>query len=277
MKKIIFAAILFSTSLCFADNWQDKFAEAALTLQKFQFEEAKPLLDEAIGLMESEDTTKGYLYVDRARLQLILNENENVLADVEKAMASDSLDVNEKIRALTTKIIASGRIGECGSAIDDLKAFADLIVLPSVEIKDSKLLIRNAPNSEYFRKLMTCYLMHSGVCYDKDEFVWLNSGMLIAEKINHCGCQKCIAEYAKMRICDACLKIMSPAKQNVSLDELIISAMKYCSSHVKQLEDQKAFLIALVHIYDMKTSIELFENTFEAMFEGIDQNPVFFD
>jgi hypothetical protein len=280
MKKIILAAVLtLSTSFySFAENWQDKWSEFALLMEKNHFNEAMLPLNEAISLMESENISEAYLYVDRARLNLALKENDNVLADIEKALSCSYLGLNEKVRAITTKIMACSRLGDTDSVIDDLKNFEDLTFMPSIEIKDSKLLIRNAPNSEYYRKLMTCYLVHSGVCYDKDEFVWINSSMLVAEKINHCGCQKCIAEYAKTRDCDACLKVMSPSKQNVSLDDLIIAAIKYCGREVKQLEDQKAYLTALIHIQHLKTGIELFDGTFDAIFEGIDRsNAIFFD
>src|SRR5690606_3910913 len=153
---------------------------------------------------------------------------------------------------------------------EDLLAFKELIDLPAIEMKDSKLLIRNIPKSEYYKKMMTCFLIHCGLCYDKDEFEFLKSNMLVAEKINHCGCQKCIAEYARTRVCDSCNTIVSPGKYNVTTDELIVLAVQHCGKYVKQLEDQVACLIGLAQVQETKTSIEIFEDTLANIFNEIE-------
>jgi len=274
MKKIILTFLLTLSFYSFSENWQDKWSEACFLMEKSQFDEAKNSLNQAISLMELQDNHP-YLYVDRARLNLLLG-SEDVLGDLDLALSSDQLVSQEKIRAITTKLIVLGRLGSERAILDTIKNFKALVNLPTVEIKDSKLILRNIPNSEYYKKLMTCYLIHSGICYDKDEFTWMKSGMLVAEKINHCGCQKCIAEYAKTRVCDSCLAVVNPGKENVLLGQLIVEGVRYCGSEVKQLEDQTAFLTALLQIQNMGKSIEFFDDTFDNIFSDIDKSKSIF-
>lgn len=281
MQKIIliFLLSLSSFSYSFAENWQDQWSQSVLLMEKGQFAEAKPLLDLSISSMEENaDNNQPHLYIDRARLNILLKFDDCVLADLEKALSSEKLTTHEKIRALTTKLMFLGSLGIVDSLSDDLKAFSELVNLPVLELKDSKLIIRNAPNNEYYKNMMTCYLIHCGLCYDKEDFVWLKSGMLVAEKINHCGCQKCITAYAQTRKCQNCLNEVSPTIENISLENLIIAWMQYCGEEVKQLDDQIACLKALVNIQNCTRSVEVFEHTFDGIFHEIDKStPIFWD
>lgn len=278
MKKIIaLTCTLLCSFHCFAENWQDKWAESVLLMENGDFVNAKKPLDEAIILMEQEETLHPYLYVDLARLNLLSEKADEALPYLEKALESHKLSKQEQIRALATKIIAKGFLNRSDTVLDDLLVFKELIDLPVMEMKDSKLFIRSIPNNEYYKKMMTCFLIHCGLCYDKEEFSFLKSNMLVAEKINHCGCQKCIAEYAKTRVCDSCNTVVNPGKYNVTIDELLILAINHCGKHVKQLEDQIACLTALAQVLETRTSIEIFDDTLANIFNGIEERAVYFD
>lgn len=271
MKKIIILSLICFSSVCFAKNWQDSWSEAALLLEKGDFTQGKTLLDEAIAEMEETNDQRSYLYTDRARVNKILKNEIDALADVEKALSSNMLSTSEKIRALITKILLNANLNQD----IDLNDFKQLVNLPEMEVKDKQIIIRNTPNNIYYKKLMTCYLVHSAVCYDSGEFEWLKSGNLIA--YSHCGCPKCTAEYAKTRECDACKVVVSPGKTNSSLDEFLLAALKYVAENVNQLEDQKACLTALSQLSERPFKMELFENTFDGIFQDIEKTAPFFD
>ncbi len=279
MKKIIALTFVVLCSFnIYAETWQDKWSESVLLLDNGDFVNARQPLDEAIALMEQDESVlHPYLYVDRARVNLLTNRNDQVLSDLEKALQNEKLSKQERIRAIATKLMAKGLLNDSNAVLEDLQVFKELIDLPVMEMKDNHLLIRNIPQSQYYKKLITCYLIHCGLCYDKEEFTFLKSNMLVAEKINHCGCQKCIAEYAKTRVCDSCNSVVNPGKQNVTTDELIILSINHCGRDVKQLDDQIACLKAICQVQEALTGIEIFEDTMHNIFNGIEVKEAFFD
>lgn len=280
MKKIIFAAIAacFLINPIFADGWQDKWSEAVLMLEKGEssFIQGNLLLNEAISLAENENSKSlPYLYVDRARLNLALKYDIGALEDAEKALAAEVFDAKGKERALVTKLIANVRLGNLNNAESDLKAFAKNQDLPFVDIDHKKIIVRNVPENEYYKKMVACYLIHCGFCYDFAAFDFLKSGILIAE--SHCGCEKCLAEYAKTRECDICSSLISPTKSNISLNGLVLAAIHYCANEIVQLEDQAAFLKAVCHMQDIRSSLELFEDTFKNILSSLKKSEIRWD
>jgi len=278
MKKIIlilsFSLVLSSFSI--AETWQEKWSEAASYLETANFNEGKAFLDEAIVLMEEEmDLNQPYIYIDRARVNIILGSDKEALSDLEKALSSQFLSGEEKIRALTTKIFLNKRLRLDAAVLEDFKTFKQAIEIPKIEIKEKYIIVRNTPKNDFYKKLMTCYLIHSGVCYDAEELKWLNSNTLLAN--THCGCPKCTKEYAKTRECDNCHHIVSPTKRTGSLSDFTLAAIQYIAFEVKQLEDQKACLIALCQINGRPYKMELFPDTFESIFQDVKQPPLFFD
>ena len=278
MKKIIiiFTFLTLISSLSFAENWQEKWTEAASYLETAEFMTGKTLLDEAIVLMEEEmDENHPYIYIDRARLNIILGSENKAFLDLEKALASQFLSGKEKIRGLTTKIFLNKRLGLDTAVLEDFKAFKQLMEIPKIEIKEKYIIVRNTPKNEYYKQLMTCYLIHSGICYDAEELKWLNSNTLLAN--THCGCPKCTKEYAKTRECDNCHQIVSPTKRVGTLSDFTLAAIQYIAFEVNQLEDQKACLIALSQINGRPYKMELFPDTFESIFQDIKKPALFFD
>lgn len=258
----IIAACAFTSSLL-ADGWQDKWSEAVILLEKGDgnLRDALIPLNEAILLLEKDNgKSLPHLYVDRARLNLFLHDNQEALDDAEKALKRDVLDLKGKERAIVTKLIANVRLGHLFCAEKDLKAFIKNSNLPFVDIDNSKVIIRNVPENDYYKKMMTCYLIHCGFCYDLEAFQFLKSGILIAE--SHCGCEKCLAEYAKTRECEACLSLINPTKTNISLEGLVLAAVSYLANEIVQLDDQVAFLKAICHMQNIKSSLEVFDDTF---------------
>lgn len=278
MKKIIiiFTFLTLISSLSFAENWQEKWTEAASYLETAEFTEGKNLLDEAIILMEEEmDENHPYIYIDRARVNIILGNDEPAYLDLEKALASQYLSGEEKVRALTTKIFLNKRLSLDATVLEDFKAFKQLIEIPKIEIKEKYIIVRNTPKNEFYKQLMTCYLIHSGICYDAEELKWLNSNTLLAN--THCGCPKCTKEYAKTRECDNCHHTVSPTKRAGTLSDFTLAAIQYIAFEVKQLEDQKACLIALSQINGRPYKMELFPDTFESIFQDIKPKALYFD
>lgn len=267
-----FLTLLMSFFLAFqgyADTWQDKWNDSLILLEKGAFEEAKLPLNEAISLLEeTQDESHPYVYIDRARLHLLLGNDLEVEKDLNHAFTSNQLSGKEKLRALVTKIILNGRFQRFETLSEDLFLFSTMVDMPSFEKVGTKLIFRDIPESEYYKKLISCYLVHTGQCYDIEEIQFFKPNRMIGN--THCGCQKCIGEYAKTRICDGCLGVVSPTKENISIEGLVVALLNYVAKNVHQLEDQIACLKALCQVQATDLSIELFSETFDQIFHDID-------
>ena len=187
MRIYFFICLVMICANLSANEWKTSWIEAIEACDNKDFVTAEHSFNIAIMLMERQnDMTYPYVYVDRARLFLLLNQNEKALQDVNQAIDSQNLKGKELIRAIATRITARGNLG-CEDGYD-----ADLAILVSnsdIEMveADNKLVIRNIPKCPAFREAITQFLIYSGTCNTRDDVKFLSSDICIVNQF----CQQC--------------------------------------------------------------------------------------
>src|SRR5262249_41159282 len=141
---------------------------------------------------------------DRARLYLLLERDSEVLPDIAKALSSEKLSLNERIRAVVTRIMAEARLGMNEDVLKDLDCFSELNKdrMPIKEESDKYIIIRNAPDADCYWNIITNYYIRAGICNSKDDIQRTSSGICIIKKA-----EKNEAGNYQNRNCKDCEKI----------------------------------------------------------------------
>lgn len=216
MKKIIiclYAFVTFSYQI-HATEWKNQWMDAVRCCNEKEYVQAEVFFNQAIDLMEKGgDLEHPQVYVDRARLNILLDKFPESLPDLDKALESSYLAGNEKQRALISRILARSKLQMADGVLEDLKVFGDAYA-PKIEQSEKKLFMRNVPNCDCFKKIMTCYFIHSGICKSKKDVHMLKSGTCIVDKNCGCGCKEMEEglEQQQQKVCDACGETISTLK-----------------------------------------------------------------
>lgn len=284
-------ASLISLS-CYADSWQEHWTVAVNSCEEKRFDEANYHFDLAIQGMEDEgDESHPHVYVDRARLKMLLNRPDESLPDLDRALANKNIQYQEKLRALISRFIVRAQVGMEQGALEDLKTFGELKVdKPIIEHTKRNIIIRNMPDCDCYRKLMTCYFIHSGMCESKSNIKMLKSGICIVDKACDCGCQHCEERDSKDRICDACGMTLRATNTAINTresncksycDQGAIAGATWCGKVFKTWTCQTACGIAVYNIQQgcnwccegdgfYKRCVKPFEDILSRMGEGCD-------
>ena len=109
-----------------ASDWREYWIKAVEQCDKKEYDTAREMFDLAVHSMEeNKDLDHPYVYVDRARLNLLLENNELALVDLDKALSNEKITKNEKSRAAISRMIARSRLGMDSGVLEDLKLFAE--------------------------------------------------------------------------------------------------------------------------------------------------------
>jgi tetratricopeptide (TPR) repeat protein len=109
-----------------ASDWREYWVKAVEQCDKKEYDTAREMFDLAVYFMEeNKDLDHPYVYVDRARLNLLLENNQLALADLDKALSNKKITRSEKSRAAISRMIARSRLGMDKGVLEDLKLFAE--------------------------------------------------------------------------------------------------------------------------------------------------------
>lgn len=206
MKKISFILSTLILSVCFAQEgtWKDDWLTAVNFCNDKDYENADLFFSQAIKMIESNgDVDHPHVYVDRGRLYLLLERYDEALADLDKAMECKNLSEVERRRALVSRIATKSHLKMDHGVLSDLNLFGESYA-PIVEHTKNKVYIRNVPDCECFRNILTCYFIHSGFCGSKNNVHMMKSGICIVDKDCNDGEVVNESESQVERICDAC-------------------------------------------------------------------------
>lgn len=208
MKRKILLSLMLIMNVCFAhETWKDDWVMAVNLCNEKDYKNAEIYFNQSISLMESEeDTSHSHVYVDRARLYLLLGRYEEALPDLNKALNSGNLSRIDHERALVSLIATKSNLQMNSEVLADLKIFGEAYA-PVVENTRNKVYIRNVPDCECFKSIITCYFIHSGICKSKDNVHMMKSGICIIDKNCDCGCEEEEDTNQNEKICDACGEI----------------------------------------------------------------------
>lgn len=195
MKKIVlgFITSMLVTVGCFASEWQDHWESAVEYCGGKKYEAAETEFNLAIASLEhKQDDSHPHVYVDRARLYMLLDRHTEALVDLNKALASSKLKDHDRIRGLVTRIFTCSNLQMEDQVLADYDEFKSLSTdFPKVEFTKDKVIIRNVPKGNCYKKLTTAFLVGSEICENEADIKFLDSGIMIAKrKVCNCGCDK---------------------------------------------------------------------------------------
>jgi tetratricopeptide (TPR) repeat protein len=193
------------------------------------------------------DNDHPHAYVDRARLFMLQSRYDEALLDLNKALDSDKLVENERIRGLVSRIVTNANLKMETEFLNDLAEFNRINPnSPTIEYTKDKIIIRNAPDCSCYYKLMSAFYIAADVCDSEEDIQILPSGICVIKRKQSgesCGCNAFsdIEAYS------------NNANQNVQncnywCDQLAIGAEAWCGNHFKTLPCQVACLLAVNQI-----------------------------
>lgn len=260
MKKLmIFLNCLYLSLSLNVDalSWQEYWIKAVELCNEKNFADANDMFNAAVFNMEVEnDTNHPYVYVDRARLNLLLGNYESALYDLNKALSNQKITTKEKSRALVSRIVARSRLGIQEGILEDLNLFGEIAQdKPILEKTEEFIIIRNAPDCPCYRDLMTCYFIHNGMCQSKNDIKVLNPNIWIIKRSCKCDNNNSSASQISSEKCDACgieLKFENTpgkiADCKIWCDRLAVVASGWCAHTFSTFRCQTACIWAVNEI-----------------------------
>ncbi|MBA3723200.1 MAG: hypothetical protein H0W88_12480 [Parachlamydiaceae bacterium] len=249
--KYLYAILLsfLIISKTFANDWQNTWIRAVEFCDDKKFEEALNMFNIAIVQMEDiKDVNHPYIYVDRARLNLMLENNEATLIDLEIALKNEMISKFDRTRAYVTRLMARSRLGMEAGVLEDLKNVGESLEnKPIIEETKDYIIIRNMSDCECYAKLMSSYFINSEKCSSENDIKMLSSNICIIKKSCNCGCKKVKDENSKNNT-----KIQDNRNMNGTAidgcksmcDRVAISGTALCSKWFKTSRCQIACAVA---------------------------------
>lgn len=158
---------------CYAD-WKDDWVQALVSCKKNEFSIAEEKFNSAIKSME-ENKEIGYpnIYVDRGRLFFYLERDDEALKDLNRAVASENLSHKELLRAVTTRVLIYAKkddLENWNKESELWRKLSDFKIISS----DESIVIRNAPDNQSFRDLITNLSLDVGICEKSEDVNFLS-------------------------------------------------------------------------------------------------------
>lgn len=237
---------------CFAAEWQDHWESAVEYCGGKKYDAAETEFNLAIALLEhSQNAFNPHVYVDRARLYLLQDRYTEALVDVNKALESKYLMDHDRIRGLVTRIFTCSNLKMDDQVLADYDAFKAMSPdFPKIEFSKDKVIIRNVPKGNCYKKLTTHFLVQTEICESEADIRFLDSGIMIAKrKVCNCGCDQskgiykaaAIQNYANQQNIDNC---------NWYCDKAALGGVAWCAKVFKAWHCQTGCIFAVDLIKD---------------------------
>lgn len=187
MKHYLFLFCLIPSFLCFADKelgWEAHWANAVQACEKKDFENA--LTEFSLAL--TDEDVPAHVYVDRARLYMLIEHYPEALTDLEEALRNcNPLNAHDLPRAIVSKAYVDAALGHEEACLNGFKKLKRIIPnYPEYIWTKDCLIIRHVPDCECYQHIVASSLVLSGICECKNDIVFLPSGICIAHK--KCAC-----------------------------------------------------------------------------------------
>ncbi|CDZ80151.1 hypothetical protein BN1013_00657 [Candidatus Rubidus massiliensis] len=249
MKIISLFIFVFLTIFSYGSDWHDNWTNAVQYCELSKYEDAENEFNLAINNLEkNNDIEHPYVYVDRARLYLLLSRYQEALVDLNKAIESKYLTANDKTRGLVTRIMVCSNLQMEEQVLADFDSFKALSPnFPKVEFTKEKVIIRNVPKSKCYKNLAKAFLLGSQICKKESDIIEYSSGIMIARRsICNCGCDKLINAAGSQQDVDQ--KKVDSCKY--WCDKSALAGMAWCSKVFKKWDCQTSCIFAVDLIKD---------------------------
>lgn len=246
---VILLAGIAITINAYADHWQDHWTQAVAHCQERKYEFAEKEFNLAIFLLEAcKDETHPHLYVDRARLYALQNRYSEALVDLNKAIASEHLTTNDRIRGLVTRIFTCSNLGMDEQVLSDFDTFKGISPnFPKIEYTKDKIIIRNIPKSDCYKKLARAFLISLEICEKDSDIIELDSGIMIATR-KVCSCRSKTLQAAQNKDHPPGNDLVSDCKW--WCDKIALGGVAWCAKVFKRWDCQTGCIFAVDIIKD---------------------------
>lgn len=181
MKYVVFLCFMLVTLHLSAQEWEPYWMAAIEDCNQEDYLSAENNFNKTIDVMENEKDLEPSVYLDRARLYLILNRYEEALSDADKALIHENLNDKERIRAVSTRVAAKIKLGFSEGYDEDVTFLGNNLEM-KVETTEDHLIIQNMPQDPIFRKVMTQFFVRIGICESDEDVEILSSDVCVVNK-----------------------------------------------------------------------------------------------
>lgn len=185
MRKMLFVFFMLLSATVHADSWQEYWVKAVENCETKNYREAMHYFDASLNWIVSQKIDNAYhVYVDRARLHLLLEGYQEALFDVNLAISGGKLSNIDMTRALITRITALTKLDiNPQQRIQDHKDLEKYDTnRPTEEITPDHIILRNIPDCDCYKKIMTSYFVGSGICEKESDVEILKSNIMIIKR-----------------------------------------------------------------------------------------------
>lgn len=252
MKKI-FKVVFLSLSLfsSLSADWQEDYAKGLECLEKQNFLEAEAYLSSAL----KDSSAPDYVKIDYGYVLKNLDHYDESIRLLTEVIEKKDISAADQSKAYCIRSMAKVAKDQNDlSAMDDLRSFGKINPnMPKIERGKNCIIIKNAPKAECYRKMMTCYFIHTGQCQSKADIKRLSSGDWIITKPENSDCS-CHQGPAKCDECGADLNYgVNPASVQSCkcwCDRIGLAAMAWCSKTFKKFYCQVCCQVAVYELAD---------------------------
>ncbi len=239
MKYFIIGLLFISAAINLeATDFLNHWTKAVEYCDEKKFEEAEECFTTCINVASDEEMNNHpHIYVDRARLFILLENYDEALEDLNIALENDNLVDEDRCRGIMSRISVYMKLDRVDDALVDYQKLKPLF--PKIEHTENSIIIRNIPESEFYKKVVTSFYVDSGICKSESDIKIFDSGILIAKK-NKCCCGCGTNPYLNANV-DTC---------KYGCDKIALMANTWCGGFFRKKRCQLLCALAVDTIND---------------------------
>ncbi len=181
--SIILLILILSSIHLSASNCKEYWVRAVECCTDKNYQEAENNFTLAIYEMEDErDYENSHVYLDRARLYMLQEKNLDSLSDLNKAISLKYLNEEDFKNAMVTRCLVNARLGNQQASLRDLEILRESCEFPKVEYTQERIIIRNIPDCDCYREIISKSFLNSGICQHPSDIQMLSSGICLVNR-----------------------------------------------------------------------------------------------
>ena len=182
MKKLLLCLLTICTLFA---NWQDHWVKGIGLIEDKKLDSAILEFNSALTLMnDSEIKEHPYVLIDLGQTLFDCGHYDQSLIILNRALSYE-LKQCDKEKAFVTKVFCEARLDMVEDFLRDVDALPNIVSnWNQIEETEDKIIIRNYPDCDCYKKMMTIVYIETGICEKESDIQFLKSGVCIVKKKN---------------------------------------------------------------------------------------------
>jgi hypothetical protein len=194
MKKIILNSLLIfatlfasASSLNASEQWKEHWVKSQ---DSYKAKDAPWALCEimmALGAMTQQELYENvWVFIDRANIYYALDRYEDALDDADYVLSKNNITKIERERALLARIFCLYKLKQYDE-VNIAEAELERVhgAYPIIEDGETYIIIRNVPECDCYKKMMSTIFLKSGVCESEKDITFSNGIGMIKKKVTY--------------------------------------------------------------------------------------------